>query len=221
MKKILFVLLSLCCSMNAYSQLGGFGFYPHYAMTNQSEKFQFTGRHQSQSYGATFYREGYGFMLNTQIGAGYLRKNAFSNDSLGGLVSVERDYLQLIPSVKYWFGNAIRAGQIFGLKCAHKTKIIYNYNFKPYLIVGLPFEILINKSKSGENNPFPFAKTNWSLFTGIGSNLFEMGGNYNPKMIFAEVRIYQDLNRFFQDGPDKNTFSWGIQAVIGLKFERD
>lgn len=215
------VLLLLVFPKSGKSQLGGIGIYPHFTMSDESGKFKFSGDGFSNSIGGAIYREGYGFFLNTQIGAGYVRKSFNYSDTIGQSTTFSRDYIQIIPSFKYWFVNSIRAGQIFGMKCAHKTKIIYNYTIKPYLIFGMPFEILVKKSKVSEQTAYPFSRTNWSLFGGIGSNLVEMGGNFNPKMIFAEVRLFQDLSRFLTDGPHRSIYSWGIQAVIGLKFERD
>ena len=218
MKKILF-LLFLISALNGKAQLGGIGFTPLTGLSGEGKRFAASTLREDLNYGIAAYKEGYGFLFNTQIGVGYLHQTYSFSDTASQSFLIGRDYLQIIPSFKYWFGNAMRAGEVFGLKCAHKTKIVYNYAFKPYLIFGLPYNILLNKKSVAGKTESAFRKSGFSFLGGIGSNIIEIGGNNDPVMVFIEFRMLQELNEFISSPSDH--YGFAFQAVLGLKFERD
>jgi hypothetical protein len=221
MKKTALLILLFIVSLSSKAQLGGPGFAPFVGISGEGKRFSGKQTGDQTQYGFLAYLEGRGFIFNQQFGVGYLHNTYQFPDTAGNNITINRDYLQIIPSFKYWIGNSMRAGSITGMKCAHKTKILYNYTVKPYLIFGFPYNLLLNKSDVEATTDRAFRKSGFSIFAGIGSNLVELGGNIDPKMIFIEFRLIQEMKPFLKDETFASRYGFGFQAVLGFKFEKD
>ena len=112
--------------------------------------------------------------------------------------------------VKYWFGNMIRARNIYPLRCAHLIKIREDYHFKPYLLVGIDNGLDLKKNNSNRHQ--------LNGVFGIGANIRKFGNIYSARLLFVEIRSIALLNKQGDNHSNKPINRMGIEGVIGIKF---
>ena len=112
--------------------------------------------------------------------------------------------------VKYWFGNMIRARNIYPLRCAHLIKIREDYHFKPYLLMGIDNGLDLEKNNSNRHQ--------LNGVFGIGANIRKFGNIYSARLLFVEIRSLALLNKQGDNHSNKPINRMGIEGVIGIKF---
>lgn len=203
----------VCLASNARLQVAGYG-------TEGQFGLGYANGGPVKQYGGGFFYEQVGFLFNFKHLIGY-RQVPFHTGSthvdMQGSLTANTQALRYMLQYKYWFSNGVRAGGIFNMKCAHKVKILYNYSFKFYFLIGLDNNFLFNRPEYNDlkaRSYFPMATF------GAGAHIFQFGGKYKYNIVYLEARGYRELYKLFKTD-DFHHISTGLEFVLGLKLVRE
>ncbi len=218
MRKLLFAVF-LIVPGYSWSQVTGFGAEGYFGSSavNKGVSLMNSVNHG----GGDAFFEGYGFLLNHKHLLGFQQVPVGSFADTTDLNTWNTPQLPAIRyqlQFKYWISNGIRAGGIFDFHCAHRSKVLYNYAFKLYMLGGLNNAFMLKRQESGGNRSRGYQL---SAVAGLGAHLFRFGGTYKFNIVYLEFRGYHQLTSLWKNGPEKDLRFTGIEAALGIKLVRE
>lgn len=225
MKRFIYSLTLVITTLTSHAQLAGWtakGGLMHCAQN--TEMFGADGFGTRTSFSAYAAREMYfGYANSFSLELGYRNKNLSLPDSSNLEILRYADFSTLSIGLnwKFWIGNFLAVNRMQSAKCADKDNMIYNVTFKPWLAFGISRDFILGYDKMQEALWNPHKKGGWDFYGGIGFNLFEFPDNYDPVIVFLELRYFQELGKPFELAPYEKLRNNGIEIMLGLKFSKD